>query len=226
MNRLFRYALIVFGECILIAIMLLLFSKEERDLMILDTVVLSIAYLLNVFGYPTLIKQDGENETAGYGLAWTGTGLYSIAVLLTVVLCYWIGLSLAWQVVIHCALLFLFLSIFYFAGVAAKHAGSLEGKYKMNAQSVELLKAKARMLQAVIYDDMDDVARQEVIGVVERTGYLIPNRSPLALTLEKQIENLLDSLSDAVTSRQPDAKISSLTEQCKIVLKQRMALPN
>lgn len=226
MNRLFRYVLIAFGECILIAIMFLLFPKEKTDLMILDTVVLSIAYLVNVFGYPTLIRQTVEDEAAGYGLAWSGTWLYSIAVLVAIILFYWIDLSFAWQVVIHCALLFLFLCGIYWAGMAAGHAGRLDRKYKANAQGVEQLKAKARMLQAVLHEGMDENTRQEVIAVIEKTGYLIPNCSKLASTLENQINTLLDNLSDAVVARQPDAKISSLAEQCKTALKQRMALSN
>lgn len=226
MNRLFRYLLIALGEGILIAAIILLFPEGKTDLMILDICALSIAYLANVCGYPTLIRQDDENETAGYGVAWSSTWLYSAAVVIAVAVFYWMEAAFAWQVLAQCILLFFFLSGIYWARVVSKHAGKLEKKYKTDAQGVEQLKAKARMLQAVLTDNMDEATKQELISVIERTGYLIPNRSTLAFTLEKQIHALFDQLSEAVVTRQSDEKISSLTEQCKSALKQRMAIPN
>lgn len=226
MNRLFRYVLIALGEAILITVIILLFPEGKTALMILDICALSIAYLANVCGYPTLTRQDDENETAGYGVAWLSTWLYSAAVVIGVAVFYWMETAFAWQVLAQCILLFFFLSGIYWARVAASHAGKLEKKYKTDAQGIEQLKAKARMLQAVLTDNMDETTKQEIISVIERTGYLIPNRSALAGTLEKQIHTLLDQLSEAVVARQPDEKISSLTEQCKSALKQRMALPN
>lgn len=226
MNRLFRYVLIALGEGILITTIILLFPEGKTDLMILDICALSIAYLANVFGYPMLIRQSDKNETAGYGLAWVSTWLYSAAVLIITIVCYWMETALTWQVLIQCILLFFFLTGIYWARVAGSHAGALERKYKTDAQGVELLKTKARMLQAVLTDSMDEVTKQELISVIERTGYLIPNPSPLAFTLENQIHALLDELSESVVTRQPDEKIRSLTERCKSVLKQRMALPN
>lgn len=226
MNRLFRYVLIALGEGILITTIILLFPEGKNDLMILDICALSIAYLANVFGYPMLTRQGNENETAGYGLAWISTWLYSAAVLIVTVVCYWMETALTWQVLMQCILLFFFLTGIYWARVAGSHAGKLDKKFKTDAQGVEQLKTKARMLQAVLTDSMDEVTRQELISVIERTGYLIPNRSPLASTLENQIHALLDELSESVVTRQPDEKISSLTERCKSVLKQRMALPN
>lgn len=226
MNRLFRYVLIALGEGILITAIILLFTEGKTDLMILDMCALTIAYLANVFGYPMLTRQADENGTAGYGLAWVSTWFYSAAVLIVAVVCYWMETAFAWQVLLQCILLFFFLSGIYWARIAGSHAGTLEKKYKTDAQGVEQLKTKARMLQAVLTDSMDEVTRQELISIIERTGYLIPNRSPLASTLENQIHALLDELSEAVVTRQPDEKISSLTERCKSVLKQRMALPN
>lgn len=226
MNRLFRYILIALGECILITAIILLFPEGKTDLMVLDICALSIAYLANVCGYPTLTRQDDENETAGYGLAWLSTWLYSAAVLIAVSVFYWMEVVFAWQMLAQCILLFFFLTGIYWARVASKHAGKLEKKYKTDAQGVEQLKAKARMLQAVLTDSMDETTKQELISVIERTGYLIPNRSALASTLEKQIHALLDQLSEAIVTCQPDEKISSLIEQCKSALKQRMAIPN
>ena len=226
MNRYFRYALIALGECILIAMRYLLFSRGNSGVMVLNMVVLSLVYLVNTFGYPSLYKQDGENAMAGYGLAWMGTWIYSGAVLVGVILFYLLSLSIEWQIVLYSALSFFYLLAIYWGGVAAKHAGNLERKYETEAQGIELLKMKAGMLQAMLCEEMDEDTRQVVTEVVERTGYLIPNRSPMALTLEKQTLSLLDTLSDAITTRQSNDRIRELAGQCKTVLKQRMSLRN
>lgn len=224
MNRTFRYFLIAFGECILIAVMLLLFSEEERELMILDTIVLSIAYLVNVLGYPVLLPQKGDDETASYGIAWVGTGLYCVAVVVAVILCYWMGVPLAWQIVVQCALFFFFLTGIYFAGVAAQHAGSLDSERKMEAKPIARLKDKARMLEAVIPENISEETRQGIQEVIERTGYLIPNPSASASMLETQIDASLQSLSDELLAGASGEKIDALASRCKSLLKQRMAL--
>ena len=226
MNHYFRYALIALGECILIAILYLLFSGGDPSVMVLNMVVLSIVYLVNAFGYPSLYRQEGDNEVAGYGISWMGTWLYSAAMLVGVVLFYLFSLAIEWQIVLYCALSFFYLLTVYWAGVAARHAGKLERKYKTEAQGIEQLKVKAGMLQAVLGEEIDEETRQELMEVIERTGYLIPNRSPMALTLEKQISSLLDTVSDAISTHQPYARIRELAVQCKTALKQRMSLRN
>lgn len=224
MNRTFRYFLIAFGECILIAVMLLLFSKEEKELMILNTIVLSIAYLVNVLGYPALISRKGDDETASYGIAWTFTGLYSIAVLTTVILCYWWKVPFIWQIIAQCVLLFFFLTGIYFAGLAAQHAGNLERQRKFESQPIVRLKDKARMLEAVIPENISEETRQGIKEVIERTGYLIPHPSQSASMLETQIDTSLQNLSDELLAGASDESIDLLITRCKSLLKQRMAL--
>jgi uncharacterized membrane protein len=126
--RQFRYILIAFGEGLLIAILCLLFPKGQTSLLVLDATALSIAYLANVFGYPTLIKQEGADDAAGYGIAWLGTWLYTGFVLLAIILLYWLGAPLVWQIVVQATLLFLFLIAIYLAALVACHAGNIKKK--------------------------------------------------------------------------------------------------
>lgn len=226
MNYYFRYALIALGECILIAMLYLLFRNRNSDVMLLNMVMLSLVYFVNALGYPSLYKQTGENAMAGYGLAWMGTWLYSGAVLIGIILFNFLSLAVEWQIVLYSALSFFYLLAIYWAGIAAKHAGNLERKHETEVQGLEQLKAKAGMLQAVLGEEVDEDTRREVTEVIERIGYLIPNRSPMSSALEKQIDSLLDTLSDTIVARQPNARIRELAGQCKTTLKQRMSLRN
>ena len=70
MYNLFKYILIILGECLLIAVLYVLFFQTSPELFALNTAALTCAYLANIFGYPSFTRHSDteESESAGYGI--------------------------------------------------------------------------------------------------------------------------------------------------------------
>lgn len=228
MNRLFKYLLIAFGECLLIAVLFLLFPEGETELFALNAIALSIAYLANTLGYPTFFRRPNTDDNAGYGIAWLGIWLYTAAVVVSAAIFFWFQVPLVWQVLAQCLWLLLFLTSAYLSGQVSRYAGSLERRHQSETAGIGQLKDRARMLQASVPAGLGEGARKALTEVTERTGYLTASRSPLAATLEQEIMGLLASMEQILgqpCTPATDSQVEELAQRCTLALKKRMALP-
>lgn len=223
----FRWILIVLGEALLLAVLFLLFPKASLERTAVDAFFLSVAYLGNVLGYPSLSKRQSESAPASYGISWLGTWLYSGATLLFVIVSYHVGISMTATVIVYGFLLLLYLVFLYWGSMAASHASSLEARDGALSQGIRVLKERAVLLQTLLPEQLDEDLRTELTGIAERMNYLIPNASPVATELESQLNVLLDSLINRLQSAVPSGpELSDEIKRCKMLLKQRMALHN
>lgn len=230
MYNLFKYILIILGECLLIAVLYVLFFQTSPELFALNTAALTCAYLANIFGYPSFTRHSDteESESAGYGISWLGIWLYTAVVIISVAAFYWLNVPLIWQVMAQCLWLLLLLTSIYFGGMASRHAGHLEHQHRAETSHIALLKDRAHMLQASLPANMDDATRKSLTEVVERTGYLTASRSLLAATLEQEILDLLtnmERLLEQPGSPDVNRQLTELAQRCTLALKKRMALP-
>lgn len=226
MYNLFRYILIILGECLLIVVLYVLFFQTSPELFALNTAALTCAYLANIFGYPSFTRHS--DTEAGYGISWLGIWLYTAVVIISVAVFYWLNVPLIWQILAQCLWLLLLLTSIYFGGMASCHAGHLEHQHRAETSHIALLKDRAHMLQASLPANMDDATRKSLTEVVERTGYLTASRSLLAATLEQEILDLLtnmERLLEQPGSPDVNRQLTELAQRCTLVLKKRMALP-
>ena len=197
-RKILSFAAIIAGEAILVAIFLL-WSKYEQDVLILNMVVASIAYLLLAcnFLFPGLdCKEPTQKRIGSIGIWWTTMSLYAAAVFV-VILLFSNLFSFATLVIIH-AVLLLGLVLGLIASMRASNVVSeVYVEQKQQRAGVDDMQKAMRKLKTKVDCCMEPINPEHkgrINDLAENLRYISPSNVDEAFEMEQEFVRVIESL--------------------------------
>lgn len=197
-RKILSLAAIVAGEAILIAIFLL-WGKYEQNVLILNIIVASIAYLLiscNLFFPGIDCKERTQKRIGSIGIWWTTMSLYAAAVF-AVILLFSNLWTFATLVIVHAVLL---LGLILGLIASMKVSGVVSEVYVEQQQqraSVDDMRKAMRKLKTKVDCCMDPISPEHkgrINDLAENLRYISPSNVDEAFEMEQAFVDVINSL--------------------------------
>ncbi len=227
-KKIYSFILLLFGE-ILIIVSFLYFGKNlSSDLLILNTIVSSIIYLLWFIEkfIPIIdLKDKSQKEVASLGLKWIFTVLYAIAAIGVMVFFNIVKpLEISAQIIFHTILFFFLLVGLYFVYYTSHKVLEVFIEEKKNLSQLDEMKKATKKVQLKI-DQMTNIPNdiiKKLNEIQENLRYLSPSKNIDTIELENDFINQMKTVNNCLFENSLNFdKIMENIMNCERIYKER-----
>ncbi len=217
----------IFGEVILaISLFLVLKSVEPVELLIPSIITASVIYLLlfsTIFNFFGIVNNIGHT-TSGLGFLWSGIVVYALLATGSVIVSYFLALSVGLFVLLQAVAIFILL-IFVLLSLFAK-GGVEEGMRKVDNRKLSLKMASSQLdqVEITIQTGRGDLRSRaaHIVALKEDMRYITYSEREDALAMDNRLILAFDTLMKNTTC--DDQTWAKLIENCKILILMRKKL--
>lgn len=221
MKRFLGILILLLGQAFIVAAMLLLPHGLEQNIMILDTVVLSIIWWLFSFDLirPIISEGDHAPEIGSLGIRWKGQLLYAFLAIVFGILAAYFSLKFEYQLLGQGGLFGILVLTWLFSLMAKRKVSEVAAAETKALDGRAQMKIAVREVQDALFDSPDapDDIRRAIEEIESQLRYITPCSNPEALAYEQKFIQLAHEI--AITL--PHAKIEGESLRANVARLQR-----
>lgn len=207
MKRFLGILILLLGQAFIVAAMLLLPHGLEQNIMILDTVVLSIIWWAFSFDLirPIISEGDQAPEVGSLGIRWQGQLLYAFLAIVFGILAAYYSLKFEYQLLGQGGLFGILVLTWLFSLMAKKKVSEVASAETKALDGRAQMKIAVREVQDALFDSPDapDDIRRAIEEIEGQLRYITPCSNPEALAYEQKFIQLAHEIAIGL----PHAKI-------------------
>lgn len=213
--------ILLFGEAFIIAAMLLLPHGLEQNVMILDTVVLSIIWLM--YGWylvrPAISDGDQAPEVGSLGIRLRGQWVYTILAVLFGVVAGYFALDFIYQLLGQCGLFGILLLTWLFSSMAQSKVSEVAAKETKALDGRAQMKIAVKEVQDAIFEcpDAPEDIRHSINEIEGQLRYITPSTNAEAVAYEQKFIQLARE----VAVQLPQVRLEAETIRANVARMQR-----
>lgn len=207
MKRFLGILILLLGQAFIVAAMLLLPHGLEQNIMILDTVVLSIIWWVFSFDLirPIISEGDHAPEIGSLGIRWKGQLLYAFLAIVFGILAAYFSLKFEYQLLGQGGLFGILVLTWLFSLMAKRKVSEVAAAETKALDGRAQMKIAVREVQDALFDSPDapDDIRRAIEEIESQLRFITPCSNPEALAYEQKFIQLAHEI--AITL--PHAKL-------------------
>lgn len=209
------------GQAFIVAAMLLLPHELEQNIMILDTVVLSIIWWVFSFDLirPIISEGDHAPEIGSLGIRWKGQLLYAFLAIVFGILAAYFSLKFEYQLLGQGGLFGILVLTWLFSLMAKRKVSEVAAAETKALDGRAQMKIAVREVQDALFDSPDapDDIRRAIEEIESQLRFITPCSNPEALAYEQKFIQLAHEI--AITL--PHAKMEGESLRANVARLQR-----
>ena len=221
MKRFLGILILLLGQAFIVAAMLLLPHGLEQNIMILDTVVLSIIWWVFSFDLirPIISEGDHAPEIGSLGIRWKGQLLYAFLAIVFGILAAYFSLKFEYQLLGQGGLFGILVLTWLFSLMAKRKVSEVAAAETKALDGRAQMKIAVREVQDALFDSPDapDDIRRAIEEIEGQLRYITPCSNPEALAYEQEFIQLAHEI--AITL--PHAKMEGESLRANVARLQR-----
>ena len=221
MKRFLGILILLLGQAFIVAAMLLLPHGLEQNIMILDTVVLSIIWWVFSFDLirPIISEGDHAPEIGSLGIRWKGQLLYAFLAIVFGILAAYYSLKFEYQLLGQGGLFGILVLTWLFSLMAKRKVSEVAAAETKALDGRAQMKIAVREGQDALFDSPDapDDIRRAIEEIESQLRYITPCSNPEALAYEQKFIQLAHEI--AITL--PHAKMEGESLRANVARLQR-----
>ena len=221
MKRFLGILILLLGQAFIVAAMLLLPLGLEQNIMILDTVVLSIIWWVFSFDLirPIISEGDHAPEIGSLGIRWQGQLLYAFLAIVFGILAAYFSLKFEYQLLGQGGLFGILVLTWLFSLMAKRKVSEVAAAETKALDGRAQMKIAVREVQDALFDSPDapDDIRRAIEEIESQLRYITPCSNPEALAYEQKFIQLAHEI--AITL--PHAKMEGESLRANVARLQR-----
>lgn len=221
MKRFLGILILLLGQAFIVAAMLLLPHGLEQNIMILDTVVLSIIWWVFSFDLirPIISEGDHAPEIGSLGIRWQGQLLYAFLAIVFGILAAYFSLKFEYQLLGQGGLFGILVLTWLFSLMAKRKVSEVAAAETKALDGRAQMKIAVREVQDALFDSPDapDDIRRAIEEIESQLRYITPCSNPEALAYEQKFIQLAHEI--AITL--PHAKMEGESLRANVARLQR-----
>lgn len=221
MKRFLGILILLLGQAFIVAAMLLLPHGLEQNIMILDTVVLSIIWWVFSFDLirPIISEGDHAPEIGSLGIRWQGQLLYAFLAIVFGILAAYYSLKFEYQLLGQGGLFGILVLTWLFSLMAKRKVSEVAAAETKALDGRAQMKIAVREVQDALFDSPDapDDIRRAIEEIESQLRYITPCSNPEALAYEQKFIQLAHEI--AITL--PHAKMEGESLRANVARLQR-----
>ena len=221
MKRFLGILILLLGQAFIVAAMLLLPHGLEQNIMILDTVVLSIIWWVFSFDLirPIISEGDHAQEIGSLGIRWKGQLLYAFLAIVFGILAAYFSLKFEYQLLGQGGLFGILVLTWLFSLMAKRKVSEVAAAETKALDGRAQMKIAVREVQDALFDSPDapDDIRRAIEEIESQLRYITPCSNPEALAYEQKFIQLAHEI--AITL--PHAKMEGESLRANVARLQR-----
>lgn len=194
MKRFLGILILLLGQAFIVAAMLLLPHGLEQNIMILDTVVLSIIWWVFSFDLirPIISEGDHAPEIGSLGIRWKGQLLYAFLAIVFGILAAYFSLKFEYQLLGQGGLFGILVLTWIFSLMAKRKVSEVAAAETKALDGRAQMKIAVREVQDALFDSPDapDDIRRAIEEIESQLRYITPCSNPEALAYEQKFIQL------------------------------------
>ena len=194
MKRFLGILILLLGQAFIVAAMLLLPHGLEQNIMILDTVVLSIIWWVFSFDLirPIISEGDHAPEIGSLGIRWKGQLLYAFLAIVFGILAAYYSLKFEYQLLGQGGLFGILVLTWLFSLMAKRKVSEVAAAETKALDGRAQMKIAVREVQDALFDSPDapDDIRRAIEEIESQLRYITPCSNPEALAYEQKFIQL------------------------------------
>ncbi len=194
MKRFLGILILLLGQAFIVAAMLLLPHGLEQNIMILDTVVLSIIWWVFSFDLirPIISEGDHAPEIGSLGIRWKGQLLYAFLAIVFGILAAYYSLKFEYQLLGQGGLFGILVLTWLFSLMAKRKVSEVAAAETKALDGRAQMKIAVREVQDALFDSPDapDDIRRAIEEIEGQLRYITPCSNPEALANEQKFIQL------------------------------------
>lgn len=221
MKRFLGILILLLGQAFIVAAMLLLPHELEQNIMILDTVVLSIIWWVFSFDLirPIISEGDHAPEIGSLGIRWKGQLLYAFLAIVFGILAAYFSLKFEYQLLGQGGLFGILVLTWLFSLMAKRKVSEVAAAETKALDGRAQMKIAVREVQDALFDSPDapDDIRRAIEEIESQLRFITPCSNPEALAYEQKFIQLAHEI--AITL--PHAKMEGESLRANVARLQR-----
>ena len=221
MKRFLGILILLLGQAFIVAAMLLLPHGLEQNIMILDTVVLSIIWWVFSFDLirPIISEGDHAPEIGSLGIRWKGQLLYAFLAIVFGILAAYYSLKFEYQLLGQGGLFGILVLTWLFSLMAKRKVSEVAAAETKALDGRAQMKIAVREVQDALFDSPDapDDIRRAIEEIESQLRFITPCSNPEALAYEQKFIQLAHEI--AITL--PHAKMEGESLRANVARLQR-----
>lgn len=221
MKRFLGILILLLGQAFIVAAMLLLPHGLEQNIMILDTVVLSIIWWVFSFDLirPIISEGDHAPEVGSLGIRWQGQLLYAFLAIVFGILAAYYSLKFEYQLLGQGGLFGILVLTWLFSLMAKKKVSEVASAETKALDGRAQMKIAVREVQDALFDSPEapDDIRRAIEEIEGQLRYITPCSNPEALAYEQKFIQLAHEIAIGL----PHAKIEGESLRANVSRLQR-----
>lgn len=221
MKRFLGILILLLGQAFIVAAMLLLPHGLEQNIMILDTVVLSIIWWVFSFDLirPIISEGDHAPEIGSLGIRWKGQLLYAFLAIVFGILAAYFSLKFEYQLLGQGGLFGILMLTWLFSLMAKRKVSEVAAAETKALDGRAQMKIAVREVQDALFDSPDapDDIRRAIEEIESQLRFITPCSNPEALAYEQKFIQLAHEI--AITL--PHAKLEGESLRANVARLQR-----
>lgn len=221
MKRFLGILILLLGQAFIVAAMLLLPHGLEQNIMILDTVVLSIIWWVFSFDLirPIISEGDHAPEIGSLGIRWKGQLLYAFLAIVFGILAAYFSLKFEYQLLGQGGLFGILVLTWLFSLMAKRKVSEVAAAETKALDGRAQMKIAVREVQDALFDSPDapDDIRRAIEEIESQLRFITPCSNPEALAYEQKFIQLAHEI--AITL--PHAKMEGESLRANVARLQR-----
>ncbi len=194
MKRFLGILILLLGQAFIVAAMLLLPHGLEQNIMILDTVVLSIIWWVFSFDLirPIISEGDHAPEIGSLGIRWKGQLLYAFLAIVFGILAAYFSLKFEYQLLGQGGLFGILVLTWLFSLMAKRKVSEVAAAETKALDGRAQMKIAVREVQDALFDSPDapDDIRRAIEEIESQLRFITPCSNPEALAYEQKFIQL------------------------------------
>ena len=194
MKRFLGILILLLGQAFIVAAMLLLPHGLEQNIMILDTVVLSIIWWVFSFDLirPIISEGDHAPEIGSLGIRWKGQLLYAFLAIVFGILAAYYSLKFEYQLLGQGGLFGILVLTWLFSLMAKRKVSEVAAAETKALDGRAQMKIAVREVQDALFDSPDapDDIRRAIEEIESQLRFITPCSNPEALAYEQKFIQL------------------------------------
>ena len=194
MKRFLGILILLLGQAFIVAAMLLLPHGLEQNIMILDTVVLSIIWWVFSFDLirPIISEGDHAPEIGSLGIRWKGQLLYAFLAIVFGILAAYFSLKFEYQLLGQGGLFGILVLTWLFSLMAKRKVSEVAAAETKALDGRAQMKIAVREVQDALFDSPDapDDIRRAIEEIESQLRFITPCSNPQALAYEQKFIQL------------------------------------
>lgn len=221
MKRFLGILILLLGQAFIVAAMLLLPHGLEQNIMILDTVVLSIIWWVFSFDLirPIISEGDHAPEIGSLGIRWKGQLLYAFLAIVFGILAAYFSLKFEYQLLGQGGLFGILVLTWLFSLMAKRKVSEVAAAETKALDGRAQMKIAVREVQDALFDSPDapDDIRRAIEEIESQLRYITPCSNPEALAYEQKFIQLAHEIATTL----PHAKMEGESLRANVARLQR-----